>query len=703
MSLLRASTAVLLVLGLARAGHAQPAAPADPDTTADAAPADAEAADAEAAAEVIEVSGRWPDADLFMVGHTTRATTTREVPRDGRAAVLGDLLDELPGVAVQRTGPGQGAPIVRGMIGSAVLVVVDGMRLNDAIFRPAPNQYTALVDPFAIARIEVTRGPGSAMFGSDAIGGVINVVSPLPRFEGEAWQRSATALTLVASADRSVTGRVTAATGRRGSGVALGTTLQRHGDLRAGGGATQDPSAYDSLAADATAHLERGRHATTAWLQIGEQPSLPRTDELNAGFGQTEPASAVFRYAPSRRSFAHVRHLVRDVGALDGVELHAAWQRIDDDRTLRDTGSTEELTEANQDDTLGFVARSVAPLAGGEVTFGADYWFDTVASTRRGRDIVTGADLPRQGRFANGSTMNQLGAFAEGRRTLGPVALRAALRLGATRVRIATADRPIGTTLDSLNWAGELGAELPIARDVALVANAGRAFRSPNVQDLSGLGPRPGNRYQVPATALVDEQALGADLGVRVRRGTFEAELFGFGLLNDHRIEVVATGAMTTDGREIVTSANTAATRVAGLESAIRVRPHRALELEAQLTWVHGTQDTAAGHEPADRTPPAGGKAEIEWLARPWLQLEGAVRGALPQRRLSARDRGDPRIDPAGTPAFVTFHAAAIVTLGEFAIAARLDNLLDRAYREHGSGTAAAGFDASLLVRWDAR
>jgi hemoglobin/transferrin/lactoferrin receptor protein len=672
---------------------AQP--PADPPARA------ATPGQPELAPEVIEVQSRWPEADLFNVDHTTRATTTRRIRGDARGAVIGDLLDGIPGVAVQRTGAGQGAPVVRGLIGSAVLVVVDGMRLNNAIFRPAPNQYTALIDPLAVSRIEVTRGPGSTLFGSDAIGGVINVITPVPRFVGEDWQRTATASALAATADRSIVGRVTASTGRKGSGVAIGTTLQRHGDVRSGGGAMQEPSAYDSVAVDATGHLEHGRHATTAWLQLVEQPSLPRTDELNIGFGQTEPGSAEFRYQPSRRSFAHVRHILRKpAGSLEGVELHAAWQRIRDDRKTRATGSDEELVELNHDDSLGLAARAVGPLLGGELSFGADYWFDRVSSARTSRDIVSNVVMPDTSRFADGSTMNQLGGFAEARRVIGPVALRSSLRAGLTRVKIAQADRDLGGTIDSVNWAGELGAELALGDQVALVANAGRAFRAPNVQDLSGLGPRPGNRYQVPSTALGDEQALGADLGVRARRDLLELEVFGFGLINDGRIEVVPTGEVRPDGRAVVVSANTAEARMLGIEGSIRVKPHPTVELEAQATWVRGSQTTVAGDEPADRLPPLGGRAGVRWRALPRLMLEGSVRGALAQRRLSDRDRDDPRIDPMGTPRFATLHLGVGVELGDFQLVVRADNLLDRNYREHGSGTAAPGFDASLLVRW---
>ncbi len=97
-----------------------------------------------------------------------------------RPAVLPELLDNLPGVFVQQTTPGQGVAIVRGLKGSEVLHLVDGMRLNFGFFRNAPNQYLALVDPYALNRVEVVRGPSSSLYGSDAMGGVINMISQQP-------------------------------------------------------------------------------------------------------------------------------------------------------------------------------------------------------------------------------------------------------------------------------------------------------------------------------------------------------------------------------------------------------------------------------------------------------------------------------------------------------------------------------------------
>lgn len=85
---------------------------------------------------------------------------------------------------MQQTTPGQGVVILRGLKGSEVLHVVDGFRLNNAIFRNAPNQYVALVDSQSLARIEAVRGPMSALYGSDAMGGVLQMLTWEPRFDG---------------------------------------------------------------------------------------------------------------------------------------------------------------------------------------------------------------------------------------------------------------------------------------------------------------------------------------------------------------------------------------------------------------------------------------------------------------------------------------------------------------------------------------
>lgn len=641
---------------------------------------------------------RWPGVDLIDAERTTRAAVVKK-PADGRAAAaLGDHLVGASGIAIQRTGPGQAVPIVRGLIGSAVLVLVDGIRLNNAIFRPAPNQYTSLVDPWHVDSVTVVKGPGSAAFGSDALGGVVDVVSTLPVFSETHWRaRSRVALGL-ATADRSTVGHASFAVGKAGLGLSGAVTLEDHDDLRNGDGERLAPSAYRAWGAQLVGHWDRGAAATTAWLSLYEQPELPRTDELRAGYGQQTPAAAVWAYQPSRRAVAHVRELRRGLWGLEGLELHAAYQRIDDHRRIRDTGDPIELREEIVDHGLSLLARASDTVASTELLGGVEGTHDLVACQRRELDTETGVSEPAPCRFPDGSSMSQLGLFAEARREVGSrLGVRLGLRGGASRLDIAGES---GATVDTLDWAAELGAELRLRAGVSLVGNLGRGFRAPNVNDLAGLGPRPGNRYQEPSASLGNERAFGADLGVRLRRPALTTEAYVFGLRHDDRIEVVSTGRMTDTGRDIVVSDNVGTTTTYGAE-ALAALSWGQVALDGAVSWVRGNKDDLGeGEEPADRVPPLGARVAVRWTPAPNLALDAEVRLAAAQRRLSMRDREDPRINPTGTDGHATVAFGARYQWPSLALALRVENLADAQYREHASGIDAPGIDARLLLQW---
>ncbi len=97
--------------------------------------------------------------------------------------LLAEMLRGVPGAFFQQTTPGQGIPIIRGLKGSQVLHLVDGMRLNNAFFRNAPNQYLGLVDAYATERAEVIRGSAPSLYGADAMGGVLQILTAEPDFD----------------------------------------------------------------------------------------------------------------------------------------------------------------------------------------------------------------------------------------------------------------------------------------------------------------------------------------------------------------------------------------------------------------------------------------------------------------------------------------------------------------------------------------
>jgi len=163
------------------------------------------------------------------------------------------MLDGIPSVMVQKTAYGQGSPFLRGFTGFRTLCLIDGIRLNHSVFRDGPNQYWNTVDPLSVRDYELVMGPGSVLYGSDAIGGVLNALTiepptwnGAPNWESRLYYRGATA-------ERSNVGRVQV--GSRASrqlGFVGGVSLKDFGDLRGGRDVgVQEHTGYDEQDYDA--------------------------------------------------------------------------------------------------------------------------------------------------------------------------------------------------------------------------------------------------------------------------------------------------------------------------------------------------------------------------------------------------------------------------------------------------------------------
>ena len=258
-------------------------------TTSGGAAALAGTADAAPAAE------RGP-LDEIVVTATRREASVDSIPEAvtvipadaiGAGQLAVEALAGTVGGYVQQTTPGQGAAIIRGLKGSAVFHLVDGMRLNNAIFRSAPTQYFALVPGAAAERIEVVRGTLASLYGSDAVGGVVQLVTRRPSFDGDSTSLAGEVYAGFESADESRRIGGTLDAGNRRWFATVSGELLKTGDRTIGGGTTIGPSGFEARALRAAAGLTPDE--ATRWLvdvHYYEQPGTPRVDELVPGFGQ---------------------------------------------------------------------------------------------------------------------------------------------------------------------------------------------------------------------------------------------------------------------------------------------------------------------------------------------------------------------------------------------------------------------------------
>jgi len=617
-----------------------------------------------------------------------------------------DALSSNIGIYLQQTTPGQGAAIIRGLKGSAILHLVDGMPLNNAIFRSAPTPYLALVPTTAVERVEVIRGTPASLYGSQAVGGVIQVVSRVPKFESEDIQFRRDLMLAFDTAELQQSIKGVLDVGNRRLAASLSGEYLSTGDRQVGGGSRISPSGYTSKAARFV--LNATPSDSRSWLfdlQFVEQPKTPRIDELVPGFGQTQPSSSEFFFAPNQRLFAHAQHIMSD--ALLGLDWHidAAWQRVDDDRITRNFEATTRRHESNRSDLYALSINAIGESPSTSWIVGADLQTDEVLSARHEEDIATGLFTLVQSRFPSGSRIDQAALFGNMDWTVSDRHhINGGLRVTTVEIDVPATPANAAATIDTDRLSGDLGWSFSFTDTWQVVANAGIGFRAPNISDLGTLGDRPGNRFNIPNTDLKEERVQQLDIGVRKHAENMRFELMIYELRFDDRITSVLTGDITPSGRDIVQSVNAGETSIHGAEAGIDIEFSETVRAHAVLNYTWGREiiETAAA-QPADRIPPLSGKFSLQVDLNPRWTLQSWITVAGDQDRLSDRDIRDVRIDPDGTAGWAILGTRATWTPNEsWTVDLVADNLLDEGYRVHGSGIDAPGrnFAITIRTRW---
>lgn len=535
---------------------------------------------------------------------TSRATTVVEGASVVRAAppTMPDALRFQPGVSIQQTTPGQGSPYIRGMTGREVLHLVDGVRLNNALFRSGPNQYLASIDPYNVHRIEVVRGSSSVLYGSDALGGVIQVLTPMPAYRRPgAPAVRAHALQSLASNGLSTVSRGALEVGADRWALRGGVTFMHAGDIRPGEGVqsavpssyegleraptgsyaprmsgTQEGTAYQMFAGDLAARFKLAPAAELIFRsQASHMPSVNRYYDIAPRFKRSYPGNVESAGRPHQRLMESLALAVRPrEGPVDEVDVTLSWQRVRDDyagrkfqevcmeagapttTSIRDCTGMVRLVaaptrklERNRSDMFGVSSHLASRSADRRrnLVVGADATFDRVGSTAEQQDMRTYVMSPTSARYPDGSTVNTFGAFGQGDweflpAVRGTVGARASLFDIDVKSRQNPGRAPDpGFSKTFFDFALSAGLHWEFVRGVALVGNVGRGVRAPSIDDFANLGARGDGRFEVPNSNIRPESSLSLDGGFKLRHGAVHGELFVFHTNYDNKIVVAPT------------------------------------------------------------------------------------------------------------------------------------------------------------------
>ncbi len=621
-----------------------------------------------------------------------------------------EALNEVAGVLVQETNYGGGSPIIRGLVGNQILLLLDGVRLNNAIYRLGPNQYLNLIDIGQVEQIEVVRGNGSVLYGSDALGGVVNVITKSRNLAtSPRGLRLATSARL-SSADRGATGRLEFDGGTRRFGLNGGFSLKSFGDLR-GGRRTgvQASTGYHELDGDLKLQQQftPGARATLAAQHVAQR-DVPRTDVLRSG------TNLQYEWDPQERTLMDLRCEFEPRGPFVRTVMLGTSYQDHDERIRRIEMSAPNVQRRLHDQVLsnGYTLQLSSVLGARQTwTYGSEYYRDRVNSSRVDHALLTGVATTKPGAFANGARYASGALYVQDEiRLLERWSVDLGLRHSRYWLNATVQDpssRAVSVHYTPYATTGSLHSLFRLAPDFHLVCGIAQGFRSPNLDDISALGSF-GGGFEVPNPRLAPEQSLDYELGVKVQRGRTYATAFGF--LSDLR-DIIQRQPGTYEGLSFIDDnanltqdsgepdvyqrKNTGLARVVGAELEAQVQASGAVDVYGNLGCTRGNDQIA--DQPLRRIPPLKGVVGSRWQVCPdlWLDFHAVFAGR--QDRLAPGDVTDPRIQTGGTPGFATLDLSGGLELngiGTFTLA--LENLTNESYRLHGSGIDGPGFNIVL-------
>lgn len=616
---------------------------------------------------------------------------TRQELDERQAPDMFHALQNEVGVLMQSTAAGQASPFVRGLTGQQVLILIDGVRLNNSIFRLGPNQYFNTIDPGMVDHIEVLRGQGSVLWGSDAIGGVINVVTRGPRIPGSEYlgdygQRGFTQY--FNTSDSSSYSRLNVEGWAGQTGVFGGGSFHNVRDLDTGFDAfgRQPGTNYQQYSGDLKFnYLLADDQLLTVAVQHHEQEDVPRSDTFPGFPGDRNNSNTLANarfFDPQQRDLAYIRYQTVDpIAVFDAVTFTASYHR---QREVQTRGVPNTRFQEIDVESTGVNLVAVRDLDGlGKWTTGVDWYHDDVDSPFGG--AATGPIIPDDAFYERIGWFLMWDVAITDRLTAMAGVRYEHINLAATPI---VDDEAVFVDPHYQDWIGQIGLVYELDTDIHLVGSIAEGFRAPNLDELTANNPNVLQQgMDLPSLGLVPENSITYEVGVKTNHEALRTQTFVFWTDLENNIVAVSAGAnlFERDNQDSF---------IQGVETSGEYLLDDAWSVYGNFWYTYG--ENLVTDSPLSRIPPTQGILGLRWR-----QLDRRAYAALytwmsrRQDRLDpVRDLSDERIPLGGTPGFATLNFRTGRTLGEFdqhRVSLSLENITDQPYLVHGSGVYGTG------------
>jgi hemoglobin/transferrin/lactoferrin receptor protein len=650
--------------------------------------------------------------DAQMVTATGHAADTLDTPQavevlsapGASGAVAGELLRGKPGLALQSDGAWGQNPVLRGLKKESVVVMVDGVRINSA---QPQGAIASFLDLGLLERAEVVKGPGSVLYGSGAMGGVVNLITPQAEFTAADTLGGRIGVRY-SSADEGLAGAALLTRSNADSALVLGIAGRDVEDYRSPDG-REDLTGYQS-----DTLLAKYRHKLTEHvslrvnLQRHEDEDVWYPGSARRGAGIPAPLGTAIIHSPQQRRELYELGVDARLGA---GTLAAEIYRQEVFRQIRAFSSAKQRDYVRNDVSFitdGAKARYLFPAGADHLlTIGAELWRMRGDPERYMDNNPPAFDNNVRNDPFNKGEIESAGVFVQDEFALGDTRIVAGARFDRVAGEAARKGMTQTTGLDNadheLSWS--LAVIQPLGASLNAYANLGRAYRAPDMRERFEDSARGDGYYHVGNPQLDAEVSTSLELGLKQGGAGLQYQLAAFRTrIDDYIAGRVSAAVHPQNGLPLKITGNLDKVTIYGVEGSASL-PLGAFVADAGFTWLRGKNhqdDEPLYQMPAPELTVGLGQPAVRGF---WWRAQ--LRAVAEQDRIATKFSNGTENRSAG---FVTADAEFGWRFGKIAafesagLAVQLSNLADKRYHEHqtegvsGNELAAPGRGVALSL-----
>ena len=665
-----------------------------------------------------------------------------------------DLLESTGLVYIQKSQLGGGSPMIRGFSTNRLLITVDGVRMNNAIFRSGNLQNVISIDPFSIQNTEVTLGAGSIIYGSDAIGGVMSFYTKNPKLSyTDTLLFNANTVFRYATANEEKTGHFDFNLGYKKWGFTTSSSYTNFNDLRMGNHGPEDylrpeyietTNNIDAIVENKNPliqkfsgysqinFMQKARYESSDDLSLDlglfytTTSDIPRYDRL-IQYKNNVLRSAEWYYGPQTWFMSNIQFTKSRSNSTfyDKIKSTIAYQNFQETRVNRAFQSSikriREETVNAYSFNLDFDKKINRKT---HFFYGLDYVYNKVNSIANKENINTNTQAPIVSRYPNGATWQSMAVYTNIKYTPNSkFTLQSGLRYNHIASKADFTENnillnlPFNTSENKTSaLTGSAGISWSPNKTIVWKLNTSTAFRAPNIDDLGKVFNSEPGALIVPNTALKPEYAYGGSLNLKLNfnnkvildMNTYYTYLDNALVRRNYHLNGETEVIYDDELSRVQAIQNASKTAIYGFEVGTKINITNTIKLTSQYNIIGGYESDDTIKIPVRHIPPYFGNTHLTWtLHRLKMDFFSNYNSELSHKKMAPSEKEKDYIyttDANGnsySPSWHTFNFRTQYKINHSTtITASIENITDQRYRIYASGITAAGRNIIIALKY---